>query len=81
LGEGRWRRCTPPSSVCGGCSIGADGVLAGYVGGIERKRGLLRHEGALTYRPPHLLPLTPSHAGEGENYREGQRPFVPAALG
>ena len=28
--------------------IGADGALTGYAGGIERKRWLLRHEGALT---------------------------------
>ena len=27
--------------------IGADGSLTGYAGGIERKRWLLRHEGAL----------------------------------
>jgi len=48
LGEGRWRRCTPPSSACGGCSIGAHDAFTGYAGGIERKRSLLRHEGALT---------------------------------
>ena len=27
--------------------IGADGSLTGYGGGLERKRWLLRHEGAL----------------------------------
>ena len=27
--------------------IGADGTLTGYGGGIERKRWLLRHEGAM----------------------------------
>jgi methylated-DNA-[protein]-cysteine S-methyltransferase len=27
--------------------IGADGSLVGYGGGIERKRWLLKHEGAL----------------------------------
>lgn len=27
--------------------IGADGTLTGYAGGVERKRWLLRHEGAL----------------------------------
>jgi len=27
--------------------IGADGSLTGYAGGLERKRWLLRHEGAL----------------------------------
>jgi methylated-DNA-[protein]-cysteine S-methyltransferase len=33
--------------------IGADGSLTGFGGGIERKRWLLRHEGALT-DPPQL---------------------------
>ena len=27
--------------------LGADGALVGYAGGLERKRWLLRHEGAL----------------------------------
>jgi O-6-methylguanine DNA methyltransferase len=31
--------------------IGSDGTLTGYAGGLERKRALLQHEGAL----PHLL--------------------------
>jgi methylated-DNA-[protein]-cysteine S-methyltransferase len=32
--------------------IGSDGALTGYAGGLERKRWLLEHEGALT---PRLL--------------------------
>jgi O6-methylguanine-DNA--protein-cysteine methyltransferase len=32
--------------------IGANGTLTGYAGGIERKRWLLKHEGALA---PDLL--------------------------
>lgn len=32
--------------------VGADGSLTGYAGGLERKRWLLRREGALTDTPP-----------------------------
>jgi len=33
-------------------AIGADGSLTGYGGGLERKRWLLEHEGALEKNPP-----------------------------
>jgi hypothetical protein len=36
--------------------IGADGSLTGFGGGIERKRWLLAHEGALA-APPNRDPL------------------------
>jgi len=36
--------------------IGANGTLTGYGGGIERKRWLLRHEGALPQRALELSP-------------------------
>jgi methylated-DNA-[protein]-cysteine S-methyltransferase len=41
--------------------IGASGALTGYAGGLERKRWLLRHEGAEAARPP-----APRAAREGE---------------
>jgi len=36
--------------------IGADGSLTGYGGGLDRKRWLLRHEGALPPEPRGLFP-------------------------
>ncbi|SNB70324.1 methylated-DNA-[protein]-cysteine S-methyltransferase [Arboricoccus pini] len=35
--------------------IGANGTLTGYGGGLERKRWLLQHEGALRHSTPRLL--------------------------
>ena len=35
--------------------IGADGALVGFGGGLERKRWLLEHEGAIAPEPPRLL--------------------------
>jgi methylated-DNA-[protein]-cysteine S-methyltransferase len=44
--------------------IGTDGRLVGYGGGLDRKRWLLRHEGALTLETSNLqLPLTGALAG------------------
>jgi methylated-DNA-[protein]-cysteine S-methyltransferase len=37
--------------------IGADGSLTGYAGGIERKRWLLEHEGALQTADPAAKPV------------------------
>jgi methylated-DNA-[protein]-cysteine S-methyltransferase len=37
--------------------IGADGALVGYAGGLERKRWLLRHEGAPAARRPAAASL------------------------
>lgn len=37
--------------------IGANGALTGYAGGVERKRWLLRHEGALAEAAPEQLAL------------------------
>ncbi len=37
--------------------IGANGALTGYAGGVERKRWLLRHEGALVEAAPEQLEL------------------------
>jgi methylated-DNA-[protein]-cysteine S-methyltransferase len=46
-----------PISVVVPCHrvIGADGSLTGYGGGLERKRWLLRHEGAVFRDPPIRL--------------------------
>jgi O-6-methylguanine DNA methyltransferase len=41
--------------------IGASGALTGYAGGLERKRWLLRHEGA-----EGAHPATPGRSREGE---------------
>jgi methylated-DNA-[protein]-cysteine S-methyltransferase len=44
--------------------IGSDRRLVGYGGGLDRKRWLLRHEGALTLESSNLqLPLTSALAG------------------
>lgn len=43
--------------------IGADGGLAGYAGGLERKRWLLRHEGAPCAAAQEPLPLPPAGGG------------------
>jgi methylated-DNA-[protein]-cysteine S-methyltransferase len=39
--------------------VGADGSLTGYAGGLQRKRWLLIHEGALAAATPQLLPFPP----------------------
>lgn len=52
--------------------IGADGTLTGYGGGLDRKRWLLRHEGAVTAPSP-----TPRSASGGSRRGRVSRASTP----
>lgn len=51
--------------------VGSDAALTGYAGGLERKRWLLRHEGALRSSPSHLKPLGPQRLQEVTHGHQG----------
>ena len=56
--------------------IGSDGALAGYAGGVERKRALLDHERALAPRRPHG-PLSNTKLHATKDYLDMARHLAP----